>query len=64
MKVYKKFSPLTIEIETEEELRILITGLDTEYHKHKNGWHIIGATEAKRIAEVARIMRQKIEGTN
>ncbi len=64
MKVSKKFSPLIIEIETEEELHILLTGLDTEYNKHKNGWHIIGATEARRIAEVAKSMHQKIEGSN
>jgi hypothetical protein len=64
MKVSKKFSPTTIEIETEEELGIVIEALTNHYWKHRNGWHIINGNAAKQVADVTRVMVQKIEGIN
>lgn len=64
MKVYKKFAPLTIEVETEEELNLLAEALREWHYKHKNGWHIIGRDAANKIAEQADSMFKAIKGYN
>lgn len=61
MKVFKEFSPTTIVIETEEELKLITDAILDHYYKFTNGWHVIGGAAAKIKADRLKTIHKSLE---
>lgn len=61
MKVFKEFSPTTIVLETEDELKLITEAVLDHYYKYANGWHVIGGHAAKIKADRLKTIHKSLE---
>lgn len=61
MKVRKEFSPTTIVIESEDELKTIISAFRYEHDRHRNGWCL--GDKNVRAADMLQYLIKNLENT-